>query len=1323
MSTQTDSRQVKKRQALARLGTAASASLETILDQVNIEVDSPLRMAASATADARLNFSSSQVDASDSAKEVVSAVKKQVFASLSSPFINFQTQAVSNAADFDIVFPASTVGFFRHVGFTLIGSGKIKALFSAETATEGALSNPGALFVSGGLPIGYVTLVATAITPAFKTAGSATNIIENTKIFRFAGGGGGGSSSSASGSGGGGELVDLLFQAAIRDSFSDIPDGTTTIDIAAGKTDASLHDVANELLRLNYDASRTVTGTGTAMTISVAPSFTIKAGDMIVINSTGEARRISSISSQTVVTIESAFSVDPSAAACCISQAVHTVDLNAFDNAGLGLAASSQFSTNIDEILVGYSDSDTLGDVIPDFGTAADIAFSASADNTNWSTAKTRVDSLSSEDAAVSTPTASNQLRLRFFANKTSGTGAVNLLSYKVFFHKQTGETVGEQLLSAFARPTSSIAQNCTHSVSGGKSRFQFTWAFPRGNNDGEASGSALVVYANGQRIPRFTSGVTDNAQASFTELSDTLIEMDTDYSAAGIDFQFRVERTVIDSNTNNVTRISELEDVLSQAVDAQIVPTFLTAFNGSPSATQFRSDITGRKQIPDLAANLSPSFGSNRMMIQNAYQLPEELGPSGQRVFGILNDKFNQVRLVGSWIFNTSSNGVCVFTQTVGDFAEIVFYGTDLNVLVLSDGNTGDFRATVDGGAESANLYVLNSTVLSGRNYSKNTIVRAASGLSLGVHTVKLRVGASSVNGFILYGFEVLNTASATNLTIGSGVAVKGKNELILPALANPSFNSSFESGILGTRGGNVVVYLKEDGTIGKAVTPTNGSQGNLTSADHTNEEVIRRYGFREFGANRTADDIQTTDSSSSTRAFTMDDGTTTIVVAGFRTDFQSSPDEILRFANLSASDFINITFVGTGLDIIRRDEITGPVVGTGNALTIDGVSAGNLNSTFSRSIRREALVSGLPYGTHVLRISGSTTHLLGLLNIIVYGPKKPAIPATAIELSQYYVMADFSANATAGLGTIATGVLRKMCTREFTYSGTWSIGFSNTRISGFNVSTGTTTSYVEHVFYGTGFEFRFDCQAVAATVTATLNGSTNLSAFTTAIYGPNLAFNSATGVITASASNVVNSGLRVSGLSLGVHIIRFTLTSGTALGGCVFDVITPIHNPALNLPFSTQNVLNVGSDSLADLRQFNTKDISENKLAKVAQAKFVSTGITTTLTNETLMPDMLVPYYSDGEMVEINFATTVRNATAGEWTGGRLYLNGATINADLRAVSSSTINMQGVISDNQVVYLPKGFHVIEFRWRVSSGTGVDLGSRTLIVKKISGE
>ena len=125
------SSQIKQRTNLKQLGQVADKFLSEVLDATDQEFESPLKMAATfPTANAVLNFASSQIATADSAKKIVSPVKKQVFSTLTTPTINFQTQAISNVAHFDITWPTpNTVGQFRNVGFTLIGSGKIKVLF------------------------------------------------------------------------------------------------------------------------------------------------------------------------------------------------------------------------------------------------------------------------------------------------------------------------------------------------------------------------------------------------------------------------------------------------------------------------------------------------------------------------------------------------------------------------------------------------------------------------------------------------------------------------------------------------------------------------------------------------------------------------------------------------------------------------------------------------------------------------------------------------------------------------------------------------------------------------------------------------------------------------------------------------------------------------------------------------------------------------------------------------------------------------------------------------------------------------------------------
>ena len=168
---------------------------KTLLQLNQFHDESPLGLYSSwPTADAKLNFYDSSLVGGTGAKKVIAPVSKQVFSALAGVFINFQTQALSNAAHFDITWPVTNiVGRFRRVGFTLVGSGKIKVLFSNEFVTEGALPDAGTVLVSGGNPLGYIDLECTNILGYFKTAASATSIIESGKIYRFGSGAGGGS--------------------------------------------------------------------------------------------------------------------------------------------------------------------------------------------------------------------------------------------------------------------------------------------------------------------------------------------------------------------------------------------------------------------------------------------------------------------------------------------------------------------------------------------------------------------------------------------------------------------------------------------------------------------------------------------------------------------------------------------------------------------------------------------------------------------------------------------------------------------------------------------------------------------------------------------------------------------------------------------------------------------------------------------------------------------------------------------------------------------------------------------------------------------------
>jgi len=153
--------------AISAIDAAASTSLEL----------SPLKLEESGTPDAKLNISPEEVQLLSKVGKSTPPILNTIPNFVAST-INFQTQATTGGT-IDITFPASTVGQFRRCGFTFLSTGTLKAIFSAEAATLGAVVNPGTLFDAIGLPIGWIDLECTDAGGEFKTAGSSTNIIEN----------------------------------------------------------------------------------------------------------------------------------------------------------------------------------------------------------------------------------------------------------------------------------------------------------------------------------------------------------------------------------------------------------------------------------------------------------------------------------------------------------------------------------------------------------------------------------------------------------------------------------------------------------------------------------------------------------------------------------------------------------------------------------------------------------------------------------------------------------------------------------------------------------------------------------------------------------------------------------------------------------------------------------------------------------------------------------------------------------------------------------------------------------------------------------------
>ena len=622
------------------------------------------------------------------------------------------------------------------------------------------------------------------------------------------------------------------------------------------------------------------------------------------------------------------------------------------------------------------------------------------------------------------------------------------------------------------------------------------------------------------------------------------------------------------------------LQEFLKAGFEDFIVPNYEAA----PFSTiQNRAKVT---------RSLKAIAGVERIMCKGINILPNEFGSNGEQVWES-SDKDSRIRFVGSnWIGGSTNNGSIIYSEgAITDYVEVSFYGTGLNYL-FSRNDSRDIRVSVDGGAEGGNIVVgTQSTVLTGRNYSPNSVLSITSGLALGWHTAKIRNNnATAGQNINLHGFEILN--QRTDLAVYSGAGISNGSSQGLSALATSAFNA----GVSGTRGARVVKYV-QNGVVSQAVQEVDATSKYLTLADHTNEEVIRRINFREFGANR-ADDFSTLALVASSRAFTLDDGTTTLVASSTTAGSYGSTE---YFAVTILNSFWTLTFVGTGLDLVES-YITPTIVIDSATFFVDGVSIGSVTSG-TTGVRK--ICSGLPYGTHTVKMVRNvvSTTSQSTSDFIIYQPKTPSIPAGALKVAAYNVMANFVAPTGTVVGAetvVSQGSLRKVNIREMTYVGTWAGPTLNVveYPSGYFVSSLTGGSYVEYRFFGTGFGYNFGENVAAANFTVSVNGSTNLSSFSSTLKSSGLTFTPATGVVSGSPT-ISSSGyyLSISNIPLGYHTVRVSWVSGQAIFPANFDIITPIH--------AQESSLKVGSQSLKSVTKYSPEKSVANAGPDLSKAK----------------------------------------------------------------------------------------------------------------------
>lgn len=565
--TQLDIRQSVTRVLQDQLNAASNIGMDSTLASINSELTSPGRLIAASTPSLVVTVGSGTVVNPNTLKNRVLPLIKNTAVPFTGGTITFPsgtgTITVSPGTNASITIGASQ---FVAVLVQLDSAGNLSLVVGSAAGSLGAVVVPSGS--TSFLTLGYIIVQS-------NVSGVIQNIT-NAMIYQMPSGGGG--SGSGSGSGTGDDLDALQYQSDVTELFSNSPTAAASQSSVDTTQSNGIYSAANSYMTLSYDASKTVTGTGTTMTISGTPSYTVQVGDILRVGT--QARKITVVTTQTSYTIEAAFSTNPSTSACTISQAVYSKDLNNF--AFNGVAISAIYTGTISDCLVIYND--TASGTLYNYTDPALIAYTASGDGSTYTTVQVRESNPSSTAGVTSLATTGSNMYLRFFSNASSGSGTVNLVGYKAFFHRLSQTEAGGIQLQAICF-TNSVGTpvGCSNpTVVNGKTQIVLSNAFPVGVNSGTANGS-IRVYLNGQKIPRFINS-TLTPDSSYTEVNATTVQLDKDYSSLNLIVEIYQEIVVVDSNTQNTTNISILQTVPTIQVFSQL--NYYTFTISNPSST-----------------------------------------------------------------------------------------------------------------------------------------------------------------------------------------------------------------------------------------------------------------------------------------------------------------------------------------------------------------------------------------------------------------------------------------------------------------------------------------------------------------------------------------------------------------------------------------------------------------------------------------------------------------------------------------------------------------------------------------------------------------
>lgn len=257
-----------------------------------------------------------------------------------------------------------------------------------------------------------------------------------------------------------------------------------------------------------------------------------------------------------------------------------------------------------------------------------------------------------------------------------------------------------------------------------------------------------------------------------------------------------------------------------------------LAPSTSSASLASFDSQIVNRTPIVNPMLSLNSQMGVERLLFEGIEQLNSEQVSFGNVYRPTPVDSFDRIRLGGTWSFgdfngpSLISSNPTAFTSP-NNFMEVTFYGTGLNLLLSNrnDQNSVDLFARVEVDGVDQGLVEITAGsdgVINGLGGRTNQSMKIVSGLSEGIHTVRIKGDASNSNpnNFAFYGFDILNERD--NVLVHPGLAFNKDRENYV------ELNSEVEHPYQLNNtpaGGRVSLYLDENGDIKKAV---NAIEGN---------------------------------------------------------------------------------------------------------------------------------------------------------------------------------------------------------------------------------------------------------------------------------------------------------------------------------------------------------------------------------------------------------------------------------------------------------------------------------------------------------------